>query len=236
MLKIRPILKYQEPDYPCRDYLLEHPELLRYVPKRWRGNPLIHTFLGAALCLLNQPAAQAEDKTEKTPVLQMHIGIAGDMCAPKFLSEEEATKIIQSEAKKAGIAFTSPGEKITNLKVRYIISSDDKKLSSPVEKGLKEVTMNGLDEKKHVAFEYLSEKGIEKLDEEMKTNSSEQQFGWATLESRTAAVKTALDKAEPGVRHAVFYDPQGYDDKENRKQLEIQVREFLAYLKAQGVI
>lgn len=243
MLKLRPLAEYPEPDYPCRDYLLEHPELLRLIPKRWRGNPLVHAFLGTALCLMHQSATQAEDKTEKLPQLESRELVMGKFSTPTYLSEADAHKVIQAEAEKAGLSLTVPGGKIENLKIHFIASDLAKKHFSPIEVTLKEIQIDGKDEAKHISFEFLSNKEIQalgELDKSIPKISGERLepmgFQWATPTSTCTVLSDALDKAEPGIRHGVFYDPAVYPTETKRVQLEQQVREFLAYLKAQGVL
>jgi hypothetical protein len=51
-MPLKAVSQYKEPGYPVQEYLREHPELLRLVPKRWRGNATVLAVLGMAAMLI----------------------------------------------------------------------------------------------------------------------------------------------------------------------------------------
>jgi hypothetical protein len=40
-MRLKPLKRYQNPEYPIQAILEKHPELLRLIPKRWIRNPLV---------------------------------------------------------------------------------------------------------------------------------------------------------------------------------------------------
>ena len=40
-MKLAPLKNYRGPDYPTREILDQHPELLRVLPRRWRNSPVV---------------------------------------------------------------------------------------------------------------------------------------------------------------------------------------------------
>jgi hypothetical protein len=114
-LKVNSVAKYDSPKYPTNDVLGEHPELLKLVPKRWRGNPTVIAAL-TGLCLLASAhgAGATQEGTAKSqpriaPIFQHGDGRGSFGCIatnpPVVLSEEEARELINEEAKKAGLVF-----------------------------------------------------------------------------------------------------------------------------------
>jgi hypothetical protein len=113
---LKPVIRYRLPEYPSRDYLLEHPELLRLLPKRWQGNRLVLTALGMAACLIScahQPQVDHQEASligSKVAPLFVHGDGQGSfgcivISPPVFLSEDEAQAVIRREARRAGIRF-----------------------------------------------------------------------------------------------------------------------------------
>ena len=129
-MKLQSVKYYQQPSYPTQDYLLVHPELLRFVPKRWQHNRVVLTALAATACLIysSKSFAECEDDSTKAKSIVAPIFVHGDgrgsygcevVSPPVYLSEAEAFQIIQDEAQKAGIQFVSKGRKLNNISVPY---------------------------------------------------------------------------------------------------------------------
>lgn len=113
-MKVMPVKQYSEPDFPTRNIIDEHPELLRLVPKRWRGNPVVIAALTGMLAItlgVRSFAApdEAKQKARVAPIFEHGQGQGSFGCVavnpPVFLSEDEARKVILEEAKRAGIDF-----------------------------------------------------------------------------------------------------------------------------------
>jgi hypothetical protein len=113
-MKLTPVASYRPPRYPTHDYLLDHPELLRLVPRRWRGNRLVLAALGATTILLTSCKAQ-ESSTGTSgqrcvaPIFHHGDGRSSFGCVaispPVFLTEDEALQVITDEAKSVGLHF-----------------------------------------------------------------------------------------------------------------------------------
>jgi len=62
-MKLAPLKNYRGPDYPTREILDQHPELLRVLPRRWRNSPVVLGTLAGLLALMEQSEVRAADKS-----------------------------------------------------------------------------------------------------------------------------------------------------------------------------
>jgi hypothetical protein len=111
-MPLTPLRIYRRPGYPTQDYLLEHPELLRLVPKRWQNHPIVIALLGI-MVLLSASCQHAGSNGNPSKSHASHV-------APIFraedermkgectycLSEGEAINEIMKIAKKYGLNFS----------------------------------------------------------------------------------------------------------------------------------
>ncbi len=177
------------------------------------------------------------------PVFKHGDGIGSYGCVainpPVFLSEEEARTVIYEEAKKAGIHFKPDHRTIY-----------DNKKQSPTDHI--RITLNGLDSKRGIGFVYSDKKSIDQ-----KSSLRALAFEYQTNKSANEIV-AILTKAKPKMTVGTFYEPLGsYDwdrmvkdiqhgksmaigetaaENANKEALRAQVRDFIKWLKQQGVI
>lgn len=270
-MQIAPVGKYAAPRIPTHEILEQHPELLRIVPRRWRNNAVVLTALAGACLLLQSGRADAVAAKSKAPVTKVAPifvhggGVGGYGCvavaAPLYLTEAEARSIIADEAKRAGINFTSPGRKLPTVDVplvkafEQVVARDDKgnpkavPANTPTQKSALE--FDGTDSKRGISFEFVSKDDFGEWAKDAQPVST-----WLSedLMGSAAVLRKGLEKANPGGRIAVFYDPVAWGRelvvpaenagqssnldsmKQAREDLRAQVKDFIKWLKAQGVI
>ena len=291
---LSPVSHYKEAAYPTKEQVMAHPELLRRIPRRWAGNPLVLTALGLVLSagltacgtvqssdmpsspapgasvqtgasdfsasdLSHPTVASAADSAEPSdeaspnapealdiPIFAHGTGRGSYGCEsvapPVFLSEEEAMQVIAEECAAQGIDIS--GEKTisgtfpaTSTLPESISGGESDKTYTG------ELTLDGYSEELGIGVEFVSTDDI--LDWQADTGMA------ATVEQYNLK-GTAQRLADCTDNVAVFYDPTADDYRdftgsneesyvENGKaqsleELREQVRDFLQWLKAQGVV
>ena len=262
-MEIKPVRRYRTPAYATSAILEQHPELLRLVPKRWQKNPLVITAL-TGLCILMAGCRSAgRPASHVAPVFIHGEGRGTFGCKainpPVFLSEDEARQVIVEEAKRAGIDLTPDVKTLRKVALpvtnRYF-------LGSPRKPGRQtgSLVLDGTDMKRAISYEFVSTDDY--YDWGKKGNGP----GCSAYERDYLAVaqslRNGLAHCKPAGTYAVFYhplvrpktnkhidgldDPQGYlaarkqAEKEARntahEDLRAQVKDFIKWLKAEGVI
>lgn len=291
---LSPVSHYKEAAYPTKEQVMAHPELLRRIPRRWAGNPLVLTALGLVLSAgltacgtvqsSDMPSSPAPGASEQTgasdfsasdlshptvataadsaepsdeaspnasepldiPIFAHGTGRGSYGCEsvapPVFLSEEEAMQVIAEECAAQGIDIS--GEKTisgtfpaTSTLPESISGGESDKTYTG------ELTLDGYSEELGIGVEFVSTDDI--LDWQADTGMS------ATVDEYNLK-GTAQRLADCTDNVAVFYDPIAADYQdftgsneesymENGKaqsleELREQVRDFLQWLKAQGVV
>ncbi len=292
---LSPLPRYSGANYPTKEQILLHPELLKTVPRRWARNPVVLTALSLVLSAgltacgtasdsilpdnhsapaasdasgaSNSPtsgnstisAASAEDSTGDStgnpandaepldiPIFAHGTGRGSYGCEsvapPVFLSEEEAMQVIEEECAAQGIDLS--GQK--TISGTFPATST---LPEAVSGGVSDQTytgdlnLDGYSEDLGIGVEFVSTDDI---------------LDWQTGTGMHATVDeydlkgTAQRLADCTDNVAVFYDPtadnyldftgsneESYVENSKEQSLEelrAQVRDFLQWLKAQGVI
>ncbi|HEY3378764.1 MAG TPA: hypothetical protein VGL77_14850 [Armatimonadota bacterium] len=235
-MRLHPVKRPVAPVYPNRAALDARPELLRAVPKRWQTNIAVLTTL-AGLGLLAAPEllSGATGKTESpvvarvAPVFPLAVTsrarLMGDVAMPRFLSEEEARTIIEDEASKAGITFKPDVQQLKKVPLPSLhVAQDGHTTSADVDIDL---TFDGTDTQRHISYEVVTKVDID---------------GWRAQHinlpddpTPAMALRDGITQGIPAGTYAVFYDPAtapGFASEDLRRQ----VRDFVTWLKAQGVI
>jgi len=245
-MQIRPLGTYREPCYPTHTILDEHPELLRLVPKRWRGNPVVLAALTGVCVLLSGCRHDVSAGPPKVAPIFLHGDGRGTFAGkvlnpPVILPEDEARQVIVEEAKRAGISFSGAARTVQGLPVPSGFNRQQRTK-------LVDLRLDGTDAKRNISFEYVSEADVGAWN----TNRL-WPLGTAQL------IRKGLVSVKPAGTYAVFYDPSSraepIKDKRGhidwkamqteykaaaqevaRRELRNQVRDFIKWLKAQGVI
>lgn len=250
-MRLTPVKHYRQPDFPTRAILDTQPELLWLAPKRWQRNALVLTALATTCALVSARWASAAGKqpaTSRVAPIFLHgsggepVQFMGKRVPPVLLTEEDARLLITEEAKKAGITFIADAQTLTDLPL-------------PGAKQKLKLTMDGVAQKRKIAYEYVSMSDYRKW----KGNKQPLQSIAAAHDilSTATILHDGLTRAHPAGTYAVFYDPcieysdvvksakdqridwQVVQQEEQvlaRKELRRQVRDFITWLKAQGVI
>jgi hypothetical protein len=182
---------------------------------------------------------------------------------PVFLSEDEAKQVIREEAKKAGLDFASDGFMIKDAQVpvtREYWCGEDEKASGEGKVQRKDLILTGFDKNHNVAFEFVSTDEIRAWQpkdlrcvssvssydlkgtaESLRTGlQSEKQLPWIGVfyePSASASEPERLGKNASEAEYKAVWEKREKDGKEKgEKELRKQVRDFIQWLKAQGVI
>ena len=99
-MKLAPLKDYREPAYPTKEVLVQDPELLRALPRRWREGGGVLAKMAGLVAVTTLAAAV---------ILPMGTYGCVAVSPPLFLTEDEARAVIEQEAKKAGVEFTEHG-------------------------------------------------------------------------------------------------------------------------------
>lgn len=183
--------------------------------------------------------------------------------APVFLSEDEARLIITDEGKRAGLTFVPGTTTLKDTSVPEIEALDmqvtrkDGKLAKlPAKFRTKKanVKLDGEDKKRKIAFEFVSHEDFTEWS--VKDPVQVASVAWDDLLGTAALFRESLAKSKPQGTFGVFYDPVAYqpfrfdlsdysseavaqanaEREQAEKDLRAQVKDFIKWLKSQGVI
>lgn len=271
-MQVKPISKYKQPVYPCREDIIKDPDLLKKLPERWRGNSYASAALSLLLIMtLTSCRGQNVDTGSRGGVIAAKgqaapIFIHGDgrgsfgcesVAPPAFLSEEEAFTVISEEAKREGIIFSNRGLTLKDViipKTDIFYEQDEAKKVEGV-KG--DLALDGVDSSKNIAFEFVSQDDIKSwVDKNSGVWSSVESYRF--LDTAETLAEGMKDKTG-NFNVATFYDPYFDFESQNtqdmiknykddylglqeklkdqvKSDLREQVRDFLSWLKGQGII
>ncbi len=248
-MRVTPQKRYSSAGYPTHDDVDERPDLLRHIPARWQTNPAVLTALASVTMLSATNLAIAGGEKAKAkpvriaPVFQHGEGRGEFGCMvtspPVCLSEDEARQIINDEVKRLGFSFDAPRSE---------------RLRQP---------LDGIDSKRKFAYVFVSRtdgttsygataseaKTLSRAREittQLRREPSVQTVGVfydpmpGTAPSNVIQFKRislAKDRADDELAARLRQDELAKNTpKEAAKQLRLQVRDFVKWLKAQGVI
>jgi len=174
------------------------------------------------------------------------------VAAPYLLSEDEARQVIVEEAATAGIHFTTPGKTLADVERPVTGGSSlmlDRRTMAPKTRRDR-LALDGTDAARNVSFEFVSGRDLDSwsLEDYQNPSSVSRYDNLAAAEVlREGLARTGADAVV-----GVFYDPVSYYDYlyrdygENREKAEAkeqavealkrQVADFIAWLKAQGIV
>jgi len=212
-MRVTPVKKYLEPDFPTRLILDERPELLRFVPKRWQTNPVVIAALTGMCALTLGARAIADNDTSPgdirvAPVFEHGGGKGAFGCVsvnpPALFSEADARQVIVEEAKRSGIDFNTEGESLRSLSVPPALNynfTDAGRMGKPAPTRV--LTMDGTDETRDISFEFVSIEDHRKWDTRRILSTA------LSRDFREAAerLRDSLTESKERGIFAVFYDP-----------------------------
>ncbi len=221
------------------------------VPKRWRNNPFVLKVLGGVVCLIL--ASQNQAGGPQVAPLFLHgegRGTFGCVAVnpPVFLTEDEARQVIAEEVQKVGLEFAPDALTIreTAVPITYPFWCGRRsKGGTTLQPGLQEgdLVLDGFDKNRYVAYEFVSREDYF----EWQTKEPACWSSVSSLNSKFAAstIRTGLESKTDKPWVGVFYEPlaratrrEDYETarQTDREDLRKQVRDFIQWLKAQGVI
>ena len=265
-MKTSPLKRYKTPGYPVQDVLAAHPELLKWIPRRWANKPLVISALSLACMILagrsglpedaqTNPAVPAESANARVaPIFHHGYGRGSFGCvstaAPLFLTEDEARQVIMEEAATAGIHFENTGSVVRQIERPVTheyngLARDARTLKPKTRRSALE--LDGTDVRRKISYEFVSSEDSDAWEIEEYTLMSS--VSSMNLESAAEVLQKGLAEAKSEQTLAVFYDPLtsynfGRDGSKNEsearqtslRELREQVRDFIAWLKAEGII
>lgn len=182
---------------------------------------------------------------------------------PSFLSEEEAYEVIQEEAEKYGIAFERDALELKGVGIpetKYYLKSAGESSKNNAQGGevidstrKGDLALDGYDESKKIGFEFVSREDYDQWSKEQTARSSVDDFDFL---STAKMLQQGTDGKTGDVNLGIFYNPMtpyeelkklvierndfeelGLKTKELASEaLRKQVKEFLEWLKGQGII
>jgi hypothetical protein len=210
------------------------------------------------------PTPSPEPVSYAVPLFEHGIGRGGFGCVsvapPVFLNEYEAMEIITEVAEAEGLKFSSVAPELKNVGIPATVSDPTGKSMIGTKTGT--LLLDGAEKDCKLAFEYISAADMEAW---VNTQDGFGGRSYDFI-GAARALSGSLAKADTGMAVAVFYDPvqkneiqrkqptgtsviideDNYDEflknyKSSRKAiaeelLREQVRDFIAWLKAQGII
>ncbi|HOB21158.1 MAG TPA: hypothetical protein PKO35_10710 [Candidatus Atribacteria bacterium] len=264
-MEVKPVRSYKKPGYPDKLTVMSGPELLKSVPERWKANARALFAMSALFAITAAGCGPVPDMTsgdgdEKNPgrksdpalvapIFEHGGGRGGFGCVsispPVFLSEEEAMDVIRAEAEEAGISLDRGGLTLKGVRIpktRYYRST------SSTKKG--ELELDGYDADKEIAVEFVSLKDYNDWwtkENEMATAGT---YGFIDA---ARLLRDGLEGRTKDTAVGVFYDPAPFDTnlweqglsfeeiqaelkKQSIESLRQQVRDFIEWLKGEGII
>ena len=138
---MQPLHHYRPPAYPTRDIVTAHPELLRLLPRRWRGNTLVAGALASACLIVSarwSPAlAGKKSHAAAVPIFVHSSGRVSYGCmaiaAPTFLSEDEARHVVNNDpdARVASLLAARRREMDIIHRIDILLSAKDNRTTPP---------------------------------------------------------------------------------------------------------
>ncbi len=168
---------------------------------------------------------------------------------PVFLSEQEAMAVILDIAEQNGLSF---GTSLTIKGVQVpVITSDSNSFSDQITSTNGEIELDGYDDTHGIAFEFVSVEDVESW----RTNQPAISMSNYPIIDLARNLIPGMNHPESNTVVAVFYDPvthpkredKGLSDfmtdeerlelfEQSKEDLRQQVLDFIAWLKAEGII
>ena len=265
-MQIKPIKIKKEPEYPTEYLFINNPELFNnYIPLRWRANKVVSSALlafilaGANSCRLGNNATKSTYSKEQfnsqrdtnltssinnsAPIF-VHgkgFGVVGCIVAspPVFMTEKEAMGIITDELEEHGITLET-----TNISIDLDLPIDTTIFKNKITMGIDAINIEN-----NLLLEFISEEDYYNLHLDIYDDTG--------LSVTSISLKDAADTIRAQVIRKkynnliLFYDPlpavkakEGQNfktaakdaKKEAKALLTAQVRDFIQWMKNEGMI
>ncbi|HLP01094.1 MAG TPA: hypothetical protein VK163_03645 [Opitutaceae bacterium] len=252
-----PLKRRTTPRYPTKLEVLRDPKLLEHLPRNWAAHPELAVASWLLLRLLAPSECSAENAAFPTcPAVspRPNATIAAPVTAPEdtkqyivlgmpappvYLSEDEAWTVIEDELQHAHIALPDQLVPLEDLLISRRVLSYSKDGDRWVRKvterpgTAKPFKADRGNLKRRLAVEFVSRDRYAEeggLTSEAGVPRFDFQEAAASLSTKAGA------EAKSPVYFGVLYDPATKSRAESHRLLRQQVREFIAWLQAQGAI
>ena len=257
-LTVAPLQAYRPPQYPTRQCVRSDPGLLEAVPARWKRSPALCAALALTVsagiygCAGRTGAAMMFD-SGASEVIGEGVVWQGMVTPPAFLSEAEACQVIREEAIARGVDL-GQGEMllIGDFPQPDVGSSTSYSGARKTWHGL--FRLDGYDERIGAGFEYVSKEDIDQWTQQaMGEEARVAKYRFHQTANRLTASMQEQMRSSWG-HIGIFYDPgttfvdspndgtwgeKAYQQAQREykiEQLRQQVRDFLDWLAAEGII
>ena len=214
-MKVTPVQSYKKANYPDKERIKADPALLLSMPKRWLRNGATCAVLAVTSILL-----LSRSKPEPTFDLGEFMGIN---VSPSFYIESDAETIIEEEFRAAGIHMKPSDLAMNDLSfpVYYVKYGKVAIGQTTAHSGF---SPDGYDAEKHIAYDFE----VDDLNHEWYLYPSFEILQSGNQAQGADSFVRAVNADTPDFALAMFQDNDTSD-------LRAQVRDFLAWLKAQGI-
>jgi hypothetical protein len=262
LMRIQPVDSYHSPQIPTRDYVDDNPEILNHIPRRWMSDAVVLTALAGTVMLMStckNNASQRNTSVSKiAPIFNHGRGIVTEKSRPRFvpgmmppptfsmLGEDEAREIIRDEASKFDIHFDTSDKLQKMIKVPTVANKQKTHKKAVVQ-------LDGRDSKRHIYFEVIAGMDPETLRDSKILLPKIDVYDTKGVANKLHKI---LRKESPRGIYGIFYDPivdhSDVADSTNtpekywkadkqaiakaKQLLRAQVKDFIKWLKTQGVI
>ncbi len=254
-LKVCPIPARRQPNYPTKKQTLAHPELLASIPSRWKGSPALCAALALTVGLggCAGKGGQARFFTGGDGTVIGEGDWVGMIQPPAFLSEQEAGQIIREEAEARGVCFGAQGTKVMTGEFPLPAVAFAENYGDTLKTWQGQLMLDGYDGQKNVAFEYISREDIDQWARQAADDHScvEMYRFHQTAYRLSECMRNQMHDKQEHI--GVFYDPgttnigpyggtrdeAAYQQAQKEykiQQLRLQMRDFLDWLAAEGII
>ena len=226
---------------------IERDKTLCDVPETWHNR----CGDGNSIVLVPRTASQ-----RIAPIFQHGSGRGTFGCvstaSPMFLTEDEARKVIMEEAASAGIRFELDVKTLEAVEIplaAYAAANNDSDRRTGAAKmrtHRNSLILDGTDRRRNISFEFVSTGDFRKWDFDY--YRSRTTVDAIDVRYTAEALRHSLTKTDDTGVVGVFYDPVHYiryfepkQTEQDARQASIedlkkQVRDFIAWLKAEGII
>ena len=256
-VKVKRVASYRIAAYPDKEAASREPELLLATPERWHRNVAVYTALAFTSALLisgcDNKQVRVYDHGKGVCLYQGDMNVTmglytRPMPIPVVTEESAAYLIIQDEFNKQGISITVSDITLDAIELPSGKLNWRNRTTFPSTKE-GQLVLDGQVKDMGIAFEYVSTDDIVEMTKWDQDVPNKKQPIVLDMRAGAQALAKSLE-GNTGINAvAVFYDPineskpfDGNNDKreqwlkQSHEDLRQQVRDFIAWLKAEGII
>jgi len=256
-IKVSPVRKKTIPQYPDQYSVQLNQLLLANKPLRWSAAPVAGTVLSAVVLLGLAGCGAAEERAyPPTPLFEHGEGIGVYGCvaiaAPMFLSENDAFAILSDEFAKLGMTVIKGGPTAENIQIPQYDPCGEWSGNKEITTAKGSLTFDFSVKEESIVMEYVSkDNALEWEHGDMLVSVSSTNY-----KELARTLNNSLNTAYTQSVQGIFYDPaesaryysDDFSPTFDREQeiakareralaaLRAQIKDFIAWLAAQGII